>query len=79
MKAFNLRAGIGKELDRPSRRYGSTPADGPTAGISIMPHWDAMLRNYYHLMGWDAEMGVPLPRTLEELEIGHVIKDLYGS
>ena len=79
MKAFNLRAGIGKELDRPSRRYGSTPVDGPTAGIGIMPHWDAMLRNYYQLMGWDAETGVPLPRTLEELEIGHVIKDLYGS
>jgi len=76
MKSFNLRAGIGKELDRPSERYGSTPVDGPTAGISIMPHWDAMLRNYYRLMGWDVETGKPLPETLEDLEIGYVSKGL---
>ena len=57
IKAFNIRAGIGLELDRPSKRYGSTPADGPTAGVSIMPHWDAMLRNYYGLMGWNVETG----------------------
>jgi len=76
MRAFNLRAGIGPELDRPSARYGSTPADGPTAGIGIMEHWDAMLRNYYRLMGWGPETGVPLPKTLEDLGIGYVIKDL---
>ncbi len=76
MRAFNLRAGISKELDRPSARYGSTPVDGPTAGVSIMPHWDEMLRNYYTLMGWNPETGVPLPSTLEDLGIGNVAKDL---
>ncbi|MDH5790578.1 MAG: aldehyde ferredoxin oxidoreductase C-terminal domain-containing protein, partial [Candidatus Bathyarchaeota archaeon] len=76
MRAFNLRAGIGKELDRPSARYSSTPVNGPTAGVSIMPHWDEMLRNYYTLMGWDPETGIPLPSTLEDLGIGNVVKDL---
>jgi len=76
MKAFNLRAGIGKELDRPSKRYGSTPVDGPTARISIMPYWGEMLTNYYRLMGWDVETGKPLPDTLEDLGIGYVNKDL---
>jgi len=76
MRAFNLRAGIGPELDRPSTRYGSTPVDGPTAGTGIMEHWDSMLRNYYQLMGWDIETGKPLPETLEELGIGYVIRDL---
>lgn len=76
MKAFNLRAGIGAELDRPSKRYGSTPVDGPSAGTSIMTRWDEMLRNYYRLMGWDPETGKPLPETLEELEIGYVSRDL---
>jgi len=28
MKVFNIRCGIGKELDYPSERYGSTPIDG---------------------------------------------------
>jgi aldehyde:ferredoxin oxidoreductase len=76
MRVFNLRAGIGKEHDRPSARYGSTPIDGPTEGISILPHWDAMLRNYYELLGWDPETGIPLHATLEDLGIGYVSKDL---
>jgi len=76
MRAYNLRTGIGAEHDRPSTRYGSTPVDGPTVGISILPHWEAMLRNYYGLMGWDTETGIPLPETLEELGLGHVVEDL---
>jgi aldehyde:ferredoxin oxidoreductase len=76
MRAFNLRAGIGHELDRPSTRYGSTPVDGPHAGLGIMPHWDDMLRNYYTLMGWTPETGVPLQKTLNKLGIGYVANDL---
>ena len=76
MRVYNLRAGIGSEYDRPSTRYGSTPVDGPTAGISILPHWDEMLRNYYTLMGWDPETGIPLPETLKGLGIGCVASDL---
>jgi aldehyde:ferredoxin oxidoreductase len=76
MRAYNLRAGIGAEYDRPSTRYGSTPVDGPTAGISILPHWDEMLRNYYTLMGWDPETGIPLPETLKALGIGCVASHL---
>jgi aldehyde:ferredoxin oxidoreductase len=79
MRAFNIRVGIDAELDRPSARYGSTPVDGPTAGISIMPYWDAMLKNYYKLMGWNTETGVPLKETLKGLGLEHVIEDLYGS
>jgi aldehyde:ferredoxin oxidoreductase len=76
MKIFNLRAGITKELDAPSARYSSTPVDGPTKGVSVHPHWDTMLKNYYKLMGWDEETGKPLPDTLRNLDIGHVIKDV---
>jgi aldehyde:ferredoxin oxidoreductase len=76
MRSFNLRAGIGKEHDRPSARYGSTPVDGPSAGISVLPHWEAMLRNYYELLGWDPDTGIPLPSTLESLSLGHVDRDL---
>ena len=74
MKIFNLRARITKELDAPSERYGSTPVDGPSKGISIRPHWDSMLRNYYRLMGWDEETGKPLPETLRKLGLEHVNK-----
>ncbi len=75
LRAFNLQVGIGKEFDRPSNRYGSTPVDGPTEGIGIMPHWDQMLDNYYERMGWSPE-GVPIRETLEKLGIGWVWEDL---
>jgi len=77
MKVFNLRTGITKDLDAPSERYGSTPVDGPSKGISIKPHWDTMLRNYYLLMGWDEETGKPLPETLRKLDLEHVIRDVW--
>jgi aldehyde:ferredoxin oxidoreductase len=77
MKAFNIRVGITKELDRPSTRYGSTPIDGPTKDIAIAPHWEKMLENYYRLMGWDLETGKPLPETLINLGLEHVVDDLW--
>jgi aldehyde:ferredoxin oxidoreductase len=71
-RMFNLRCGIGAELDAPSVRYGSMPLDGVGAGQSIMFHWDEMLRNYYTLMGWD-ESGKPLPETLRKLGLADLI------
>jgi len=77
MRAFNILAGITKELDYPSIRYGSTPVNGPSKGIAIMPHWEKMLENYYRLMGWDVETGKPLPETLKALGLEHIVRDLY--
>jgi aldehyde:ferredoxin oxidoreductase len=77
MKVFNLRAGIGREMDAPSERYGSTPVDGPNEGVSIRPVLGSMLRNYYGLMGWDEETSKPLPETLRKLGLGHVIGDIW--
>ena len=75
LRAFNLRHGISPELDIPSRRYGSTPIDGPGTGVSIQPIWDEMLANYYQVLGWD-KRGLPTRETLEALGIGHVADDL---
>ncbi|MBF8267040.1 MAG: aldehyde:ferredoxin oxidoreductase [Dehalococcoidia bacterium] len=78
LRAFNLRHGIGPELDRPSPRYGSTPVDGVAAGVGIMPHWDGMVRNYYQQMGWDPKTSKPLPETLKNLGLEQVAVDLWG-
>ena len=75
LRAFNIRRGISPALDAPSMRYGSTPIDGPAAGVSIQPVWDEMLANYYRLMGW-AQTGVPTRETLEGLGLGRVADDL---
>jgi aldehyde:ferredoxin oxidoreductase len=76
-RVFNLRRGIGAELDAPSARYGSTPHDGIAAGRGIVAHWDEMLRNYYQLMGWDEKTGKPLPETLSNLGLDFVIPQIW--
>jgi aldehyde:ferredoxin oxidoreductase len=78
MRAFNLRHGISVEVERPSPRWASAPVDGPAKGISIAPHWDSMLDNYYKLMGWDRKTGRPFPETLKALGLEHVARDLWG-
>jgi aldehyde:ferredoxin oxidoreductase len=75
LRAFNIRHGISPELDAPSRRYGSTPIDGPATGVSIQPLWDGMLANYYDHLGWDRS-GVPTRGTLDALGLGQVADDL---
>ncbi|MDX2448793.1 MAG: aldehyde ferredoxin oxidoreductase C-terminal domain-containing protein [Desulfobacterales bacterium] len=76
LRMFNYRHGLKKENERPSKRYGSVPVDGPVKGKNIMEKWDKMLENYYHLMGWDPETGKPLPETLKKLGLEELIKDL---
>ncbi len=76
LRSFNIRHGITRELDYPSPRYGSAPAEGYAKGVSALDHWDEMLVNYYRQMGWDEKTGVPLPETLSKLGLEHIIDDL---
>jgi aldehyde:ferredoxin oxidoreductase len=77
LRVYNLRCGLGPELERPSRRYGSVPVDGPMAGRNIMEHWDEMRRRYYDLMGWDFATGRPFPETLRALGLAELIPDVW--
>lgn len=78
MRAYNLRAGIGPEVEMPSARLLAAPASGPARGKSIAPVWERMLANYYYHMGWDRATGKPLPTTLERLGLPGVAADLWG-
>ena len=79
MRAFNLRCGIGPELERPSKRYGSTPVDGPVKGVSIMDHWEKMLDIWYETVGYDRATGRPTVDTLTELGLVELIEPLWGE
>jgi aldehyde:ferredoxin oxidoreductase len=76
LRVFNFRHGMKMEDERPSKRYGSVPIDGPAQGKDIMAKWDWYREKYYGLMGWDPKTGKPLPETLEKLGLKDVIKDL---
>lgn len=77
LRAFNIRHGLDPNSERPSPRYGSTPKDGPAAGIGIMEHFEKMLSIYRKEMGWDEETGKPLPETLRRYGLDFLIGDLW--
>ncbi len=76
LRVFNFRHGMRKEDERPSRKYGSVPIDGPAKGKDIMEKWGLMLEVYYDGMGWDRETGRPFPQTLRDLGLEDLIADL---
>lgn len=77
LRAFNIRHGLGPELDAPSVRYSSMPLDGPVAGKTIAPHWKQMLQRHHELLGWDAGTGKPLPETLKRFGLEEVIGHIW--
>lgn len=79
LRAFNVRCGIGPELEKPSRRYGSVPVDGPAAGIAIEPHWEQMLDTWYETVRYDRKTGLPKPELLRELGLEQLIPELWGK
>lgn len=79
LRAFNLKRGFTPELEYPSRRYGSTPVDGPAKGKSVLAHWEDMRANFYRLLGWDLASGRPLPETLAALGLADVAQELWAD
>ncbi|MDH5751471.1 MAG: hypothetical protein OEZ59_03530 [Deltaproteobacteria bacterium] len=77
-RAFNVRSGIGPELDYPSKRYGSTPVDGPGKGLAIGEHWDAMVAAWYELAGFDPRSGYPLPELLRSVGLNAEAEEIWG-
>ncbi|MBI3085747.1 MAG: hypothetical protein HYY88_08505 [candidate division NC10 bacterium] len=78
LRAFDLRCGLGPELERPSPRYGSIPVDGPAKGQDVARHWEQMLDVWYETVGYDRKTGRPLPETLRALGLDDLIPVLWG-
>jgi aldehyde:ferredoxin oxidoreductase len=77
-RATYLRCGWKPELEMPSKRYSSTPVDGPAKGQSIAAGWDTMLDIWYRDVGYDRKTGKPLPETLQGLGLDWLAKELWG-
>ena len=78
-KAFNIRCGIGPEVEKPSPRYGSIPIDGPAKGQNVMERWDFMRKTYYDTVGYDPETSKPTVETLQKLDLEELIPTLWGE
>ena len=78
LRAFNVRCGIGPETEKPSKRYGSVPTDGPAKGQDVSKQWEEMVNTWYGILGYDRASGKPKADTLRALGLPGVAKDLWG-
>ncbi len=76
-RAINNRLGLTREHDKVPRICLEPLSEGSTAGVS--PDMDLLLRDYYAYRRWDWDTGRPAQEKLEELGLGAVAADLYGS
>ncbi|MFC2045398.1 aldehyde ferredoxin oxidoreductase family protein [Chloroflexota bacterium] len=77
-RAFIVREGISRKDDILVGRYMDEPVrGGPWDGLAFdREKWDKMLDEYYDLVGWDKETGVPTRAKLEELGLQDVTREL---
>jgi aldehyde:ferredoxin oxidoreductase len=78
-RVVSLRCGNTPDLEKPSKRYGSTPVDGPAKGQAISEQWDKMIDIWYRDVGYDRKTGKPLPKTLRDLGLDWLVKEVWGS
>lgn len=69
---FNIREGVDPWSLKISRRLTGNPPQqsGPNRGVTF--DLDLLMKAYWREIGWDPETGVPLPETLEELDLEDV-------
>lgn len=79
-RVFNVRHGLTPydDIENIGPRLLEAPREGPAKGKSIKPYLRGMVREYYHLMGWDEKTGKPLRKTLIRLGLEEQIKDVWG-
>jgi aldehyde:ferredoxin oxidoreductase len=77
-RVVSLRCGITPSVERPSKRYGSTPVDGPAKGQAIMEQWDKMVDIWYRDVGYDRKTGKPHPNTLKSLDLDWLVPVVWG-
>jgi aldehyde:ferredoxin oxidoreductase len=79
-RAFNGREGLTAEDDRMPPRFTTPFERGPLAGSRVNErHLESMKHNYYHVMGWDVDTGIPTAARLADMGIGWVAEELAKS
>jgi len=74
-KAFNVREGFNRKDDVLPQRFITEPVhDGPAKGQIF--EMDILLDDYYTARGWDVTTGVPLPETMEQLDLTEALEKI---
>ncbi len=77
--AFLKKGVSAKDDNLPPRDFKDPVPEGETRGITLdKEKFDALLKTYYELRGWD-ENGIPTPQKLMELGLSEALARLYPS
>jgi len=73
-RVFNAREGLGRKDDKlPKKFFKQLKGTGPTTGVALtQEEIETAITMYYKMAGWN-EDGVPLPNTLEKLDLAWAI------
>ena len=77
-RCFNVREGVDRRSDRLPKRVMEPIASGPTKGVRV-ENLDGMLDEFYDVMGWDRETGIPKKEKLIELGLKDVAEEIWRS
>lgn len=76
-RLFNYREGFTETDDRLPRRVMTAFEDGPLAGVDItLDAFDRARRQFYGLMGWDPDTGVPSVERIRDLGLAELLNDV---
>lgn len=79
-RLFNLREGFTAADDKLPERFFEAFTDGPLAGVGVPKEkHEQRVHDYYELMGWDRETGVPTVTHLHELGLGWVVPEARAA
>ena len=76
-QCFNVREGLKPDDLRLPDRVRRPATMGPFADVNV--DFDAALATYYAAMGWNLKTGKPYRRTLADLGLGELAKDLEAA
>jgi len=81
VRAYNIREGITRSDDcLPARLHEDPLPEGPGKGMVLArDKFDEYLDTYYDLRNWDKATGKPTREKLDELGLGDLIADVWGS
>jgi aldehyde:ferredoxin oxidoreductase len=75
MRVFNAREGFTKKDDRLPARFFEPLPNGPSKGRSIdETDFNAAVKLYYQIAGWDEDTGNPREGTLKRLSLGWILE-----
>ncbi len=69
-QAFNIKHGIDPRRNKPSARALGLPALAKGANKDRRVDLDKMIRDYWHLFGWDQDTGQPSEDVMQHLLVG---------